>query len=308
MRQVIPVIPTPFLANGSVDVQGVACLAAHAVDAGAGAIVYPGVASEDVHLSDAERQTCLSAVVDSVGGRLPVVAGINSAQPDEMVALASKAAGLGATAIMAMAVPAMAGDVLRWFDRIADAAGGRPIILQNQHGPRGADLTAAQMLDVARHVPAVRYVKEETVPSGPRVSELVAGCGEHLDGVIGGGGARYLFEELERGVIATMPALELLELHVAIFRAYQRGDRASALALYERSVPLLLIQAPYRMRLTKLILSYRGLIDSEVVRESLPELDPTLRRLVIEFYERVGTHAPIDKAPAASKLSPMPSE
>ena len=40
------------------------------------------------------------------------------------------------------------------------------------------------------------------------------------------------------------------------------------------------------MRLTKLILKHRGLIDCDAVREPLPEMDEALERLVIELYQR----------------------
>lgn len=249
--------------------------------------MFPGVASEDVHLSAEERAECLASVVAAADQRGTVIAGVNSADPEEMIALAVSAASLGADAIMAMAVPAMAADWALWFNRIAAATNGLPIILQNLGKPRGADLSAEQMLVVAAAVPAIRYVKEEGVPSGRTVSTLVAGCGEHLDGVIGGGGSRFLFEELERGVVATMPALELLECHVAIMQAYAQGRREDALSLYERTVPLLLIQGPYRMRVTKLILAHRGLIDNDAVREPLPEMDDLLKSLVVEFYGRL---------------------
>lgn len=287
LRQVLPVVPTPFGPGGEADAEAIGKLARHAVDAGAGGIVFPGVASEDLHLSAHERRACLSAAVGAVEGRLPVVAGVNDPNPTAMVAMAESAAECGANAIMAMAVPAMGSDAARWFGRIAEATEGLPIVLQNLDAPRGAGLSADQMLHLARQIPAVRYVKEEGVPSGPKVTALVGGVGADLDGVIGGAGGRYLFEELERGAIATMPAFELLELHVAIVSAHRAGRRAEALALYERSLPLLLIQAPYRMRLTKLILTHCGLMDRETVREPLPEIDEPLRRLAIEFYERL---------------------
>jgi dihydrodipicolinate synthase/N-acetylneuraminate lyase len=288
LRGVLPIIPTPFDAAGRPDAIGLAGLVAYGVDAGAAALVYPGVASEDVHLSPAERAACMKVVAGELDGRLPLIAGVNSADPAEMVELARTARDLGADGIMAMAVPAMAPDAAGWFLKLEDATGGLPVILQNLGAPRGAGLTASAMLDLARAVPSIRYVKEETVPSGPAVSALVAGAEGCLEGVIGGGGARYLFEELERGAIATMPAIELLELHVALMDAYASGDRDRALALYERSVPLLLIQAPYRMRLTKLIMKHRGIIASDGVREPLPQMDETLERLVLELYDRLG--------------------
>jgi 4-hydroxy-tetrahydrodipicolinate synthase len=284
---VLPIIPTPFSGDGGVDMSGMARLVDYAISAGASALVFPGVASEDIHLDAGERAACLAAVSAAAAGRVPVIAGVNSADPDEMVKLAERAAELGANGIMAMAVPAMGEDRIASFERIATATGGLPIILQNLGKPRGADLSADEMLELAAAIPAVRYVKEEGVPSGPQVSRLVAGSGTYLDGVIGGGGARYLFEELERGAIGTMPALELIEIHVAIVSAHLAGRREDALALYERTLPLLLIQQPYRMRMTKLILAHRGLIAGDAVREPLPEMDAVLKSLVLEFYGRL---------------------
>ena len=286
LEGVLPIVPTPFAETGAPDLAALRRVVGDAVRAGAAALVYPGVASEDVHMTAAERGTCLDAVIDAAGGRLPVIAGVNSADPAEMVALAQGVARQGAQGIMAMAVPALRGDLTGWFARLAEATGGLPIILQNLFAPRGADLSGAEMITLARAVPAIRYVKEEGIPSGPKVSELVAACGPDMDAVIGGGGARYLLEELDRGAVATMPAIELLDLHVALMAAYRAGRRDLALDLYERSLPLLLIQAPYRMRLTKLILKHRGLIDCDAVREPLPEMDEALERLVIELYQR----------------------
>ncbi|AKO99029.1 Dihydrodipicolinate synthase/N-acetylneuraminate lyase (plasmid) [Marinovum algicola DG 898] len=287
LKGVLPIVPTPFAKSGEVDEVSLRKVAAHAIEAGAAALVFPGVASEDLYLSAEERRRALGLVADVARGRLPVIAGVNSSDPAEMVEITRMAVEAGADGIMAMAVPGMEGVCGTWFGRIAAALGeGRPIILQNLFKPRGADLSADEMLALAAEVPAIRYVKEEGIPSGPKVSRLVAGCGPDLDGVIGGGGARYLLEELDRGAMATMPAIELLDLHVALYRAYAAHDRAEALRLYERSLPLLLIQAPYRMRLTKLILKHRGLIECDDVREPLPEMDGELTELVLELYER----------------------
>ena len=284
---VLPIVPTPFGPDGQTDEPSLTRVVAHAIEAGAAALVYPGVASEDLYLGADERRSCLALVSRLAKGKLPVIAGVNSADPAEMVEITRMAVEHGADGIMAMAVPAMEDQVGTWFARIAEALGpDRPIILQNLFKPRGADLSAEAMLALAAEIPAIRYVKEEGIPSGPKVSTLVAGCGPDLDGVIGGGGARYLLEELDRGAIATMPAIELLELHVALYRAYAAHDRKEALRLYEQSLPLLLIQAPYRMRLTKLILKSRGLIACDDVREPLPEMDAELKKLALELYER----------------------
>jgi 4-hydroxy-tetrahydrodipicolinate synthase len=294
---VLPVVPTPFLESGALDLPSLANLVDFSVRAGASALVYPGVASEDVQLSSDERDACVQTVVRQNNGRLPVIAGVNANTAQGMVDTAERAAANGADMIMAMAIPDMGADYVDWFQRISDATEGRPIILQNLFAPRGADLSAEGMLALAKAVPAIHYVKEEGIPSGAKVSALVAAVGSDLKGVIGGGGARYVFEELERGAVATMPAIELLELHVQLLEAYFDHRREEALALYTKSLPLLLIQAPFRMRMTKHILRHKGLIKSDFVREPLPEMDEQLKHLVLELYEAT---APVQETSLAS--------
>jgi len=283
---VLPVVPTPFGEDGGVDLASLARVVDDAVEQRAHALVYPGVASEDVLLTANERQACLDVVISTAAGRVPVIAGINAQQPEDMVTFAASVAKQGVSAVMAMAIPAMGEDVTAWFGKMSDALDGKSIVLQNLAAPRGMNLTPAQMRALAAAVPAIRYVKEENIPSGLRVTELVKGVGHEFDAVIGGGGARFLFEELERGATATMPAIELLGLHVELVAAYMAGDRARALDIYQASLPLLLLQASYRMRLTKLILKKRGLIVHDGVRETIPELDDTLKQLILEFHDR----------------------
>jgi dihydrodipicolinate synthase/N-acetylneuraminate lyase len=285
---VLPVVPTPFTRDLAVDHASLAALVNYAAACGASAIVYPGVASEDVQLNDAERRASVRTVVEAAAGQIAVVGGVNTAEVSDMVTNARWMAETGVAGIMAMAVPTMAATGYAiCYQQLAAATGGLPIVLQNLSQPRGADLSVEEMLRIARAVDAVRYVKEEAVPPGPKVGALVTGHLDALEGVIGGGGARFLFEELERGVIATMPAIELLELHVSIIGAFSEGRRDTAFDLYQASLPLLLLQASYRMRLTKLILKHRGIIATDEVRERLPQLDEVTQRLVLEYYDKL---------------------
>lgn len=281
-------IPTPFSQENEVDLESLKSVVQYATDSHANALVYPGVASEDIQLSAQERLQCLTVVTETAAGQTPIIAGVNSNEPETMVEMAALMRQHGADGIMAMAVPSMVEKGYKyWFQAISDATDGLPIILQNLFSPRGADLSADQMIELAKDVEAIRYVKEEGIPSGPKVSAVFKNAGDYLDGIIGGGGARYVFEELERGAIATMPAIELLELHVALLESYLAGERDKTLRLYQQSLAILLMQAPYRMRLTKLILKHRGIIKTDVVRESLPELDEYSKKLILEMYQQL---------------------
>src|SRR5439155_437699 len=88
---------------------------------------------------------------------------------------------------------------------------------------------------------AVRYVKEEAMPCGQRISALLTrpevASAAHFVGVLGGAGARYILDELARGALGSMPACELTDIHVAMVNAWRAGNHGYARSLYNRSLP-----------------------------------------------------------------------
>lgn len=271
---ILPVLPTPFDAAGAVDLGAMRRVVAFALAAGSHGIVFPGVASEFNFLSLDERAALIRVVGEGVAGR-PFVVGASGETVEECVAMADQGAAAGATAAMIMAPARLGADVaalVGFFAAIA-ARSNLPIVLQNAPAPVGSGLPVAAILAVAHAVPEIAYVKEETLPPGPRISELLAGAPASLAGVIGGGGARYLFDELERGASAAMPAVEIADVHVALFEAYRAGDHATARRIYIRTLPILLVQLVFRMVLTKEALVRRGVLGNAAVRAPLPRFD-----------------------------------
>jgi 4-hydroxy-tetrahydrodipicolinate synthase len=247
-----------------------------ALDCGVDGMVFPGFASEVETLTAEERAELLSIVVEEVRGRVPIVAGASATTVEEVVRHGRQALAFGITRLMIQppksigaGAPAVAAFLTVAADQLPDAE----IILQNAPAPRGSDLSPEAVLAVVRSVPAVRYVKEETLPAGPAITAILASAPIHLVGVIGGGGARYIMDEYQRGACAAMPALEIADLHLQLDRAYRAGRLADARALYVKSLPLLVLQAVYRMRLTKHVLSRRGVTKNAIVRAPTPELD-----------------------------------
>ena len=121
-------------------------------------------------------------------------------------------------------------------------------------------------------VGGVVYVKEETQPCGQRISQILKRA-PGVSGVFGGAGGRYIIDELTRGAVGTMPACELAETHVALMAAHRAGDDALARTLYERMLPILMMQAVFRWRLTKAVLVERGWIDNALTRSPGVDLD-----------------------------------
>jgi 4-hydroxy-tetrahydrodipicolinate synthase len=276
LKGILPVLPTPFLADGGIDEAGMKRLVAFALDKGVDGVVFPGFASEVETLNAAERAALLKIVVDAVAGRVPVVAGASAADWCEVVEHGRAASALGIRHLMVQVPKSVGTDapaLIEFLGRIVEALPEVEIILQNAPAPRGSDLSPQAIVEIVRALPQVTYVKEETLPAGPAISHIVAHAPSTLKGVIGGGGARYILDEYARGATAAMPALEIAEEHVAIDRALVAGRQEEARRIYVRTLPLLVLQAVYRMRLTKYVLARRGVIEGVGVRAPTPELD-----------------------------------
>ena len=281
LQGIFPVIPTLFSDRNEIDLPAQRRVIRFALEAGAHGLVFPGVASEYSHLSPPEREQLLALIAAETAGAVPLVGGASAPRADEVVAAGAVAMKHGIRHLMIMAPAGLGSDVAAqraFFQQVATGLPGAEIILQNAPAPTGAGLGANAVIEIAAGIPAVAYIKEETLPSGPAITAMKAADLPGLRGVFGGGGARYIIDELDRGACGAMPAAELTDLHVALWNAHVTGDRTGARRLYRLSLPLLLAQAIYRMRLTKHVLARRGIADSCHVRAPLPEMDACARR------------------------------
>ena len=82
-----------------------------------------------------------------------------------------------------------------------------------------------------------------------------------------------------------MPAIELAEVHVALFAAHRAGQGAMVRNLFTRMLPVLNIQAVFRWSLTKYVLRRRGLIGCTVQRIAGPTLDAMDEKDVDAFLD-----------------------
>ena len=276
LQGILPVLPTPFTQTGEVDASAMTRIVDFALDAGVSGVIYPGFASEVSELTDAERFDLLKVVVARAGGRTRVVAGASGASAAETVRHGLRATSLGISLMMVQPPRGLGRDyecLVKFFSEVTDALPEGRFVLQNAPAPRGSDLSPETICQLTARFPQIAYVKEETLPAGPAISYVLAHRPTSLRGVFGGGGSRYVLDEYSRGACAAAPALEIADLHVNLDRAWHNGRRGDARGIYVRTLPLLVLQAVYRMRLTKHVLMRRGIIESVGVRSQVPELD-----------------------------------
>jgi len=272
---VFPVLATPFDADGRPDTTSFDRLVDYLIRCGVDGITFPGVASEVGTLTSSERSSLTRRLLDRIAGRVPVIAGASSNDPAATIGLATEAMDAGATALMIAVPPDRPGTSaqVEFFAAVARSLPRAPIMLQNVPPPAGAGLTPEAVLEVLVAVPTIRYVKEETLPSGQRLTVLRDKAPPTLAGVFGGAGGRYITDELRRGAAGTMPAMELAEVHVALFAAQRSGDHERVRELFTRMLPILNVQAVFRWSLTKYVLMRRGLVACDAQRAAGPRLD-----------------------------------
>jgi 4-hydroxy-tetrahydrodipicolinate synthase len=163
--------------------------------------------------------------------------------------------------------------VLDYYRQIADAAGGLPVVVQNVGGQVGAPLRPEAIAKIAEGIPQVLYVKEETLPSTHRISEVLRLGGDHLSGVFGGSGGRCLVDELQRGACGLMSGCHLVDAQVRVFELLEQGDEEGAREAFVRQLPAQTIWGLLGIRVAKEILRRRGVFRTTVSRRPDTDLD-----------------------------------
>lgn len=154
-------LATPF-ADGEIDLPAFERLCTWQVDMGIDALCVAGTTGEAQTLSRGERRRLLGAARTLIGGKVPLIAGCGSADTKAACAYAADAVACGADALLAITPYCNKGTahgIVEHYRRIADAAGGRPVILYNIPSRTGVDLTAEQYAALA-DIPGIFAVKE----------------------------------------------------------------------------------------------------------------------------------------------------
>src|SRR5207342_1105439 len=76
--RVLTAMVTPFTADGGLDLDGAQRLATHLVDAGNDGLIINGTTGESPTTSDAEKSELVRAVLEAVGDRAHIVAGVGT--------------------------------------------------------------------------------------------------------------------------------------------------------------------------------------------------------------------------------------
>lgn len=160
---VLTAMVTPFDGDGALDVAAAVALAVKLVDDGHDGLVVSGTTGESPTTSDAEKDTLLRAVLEAVGDRATIVAGVGTNDTRHTVELAEQAAKAGAHALLVVTPyynKPPAESLRAHFTTVADAT-ELPVMLYDIPGRAGVRIGTPTLVRLAEH-PRIVAVKDAT--------------------------------------------------------------------------------------------------------------------------------------------------
>lgn len=287
IQGVIPILPTPFVQGGEIDMSSFLCAIETAIRHKATGVAMFGLASEYYKLSDAERFRCTSALIRQVARRVPVIISIVAHSTEVALKDAKFAEQEGADAIMILPPFFLSPDadsVRRHILEVASAV-SVPVIIQYAPAQTGYPIAADSFAQLRQDAPNITCIKVDQVPAGAMVRELRK---LGMDSVVGYMGIN-LPQDHECGANGVMPTVSLCPAFVEIWRLLLSKD-PSGLVLHETLVPLL----KFMMRSIecliaseKQLLKDRGIIQSKYCRRPSYNLGPAEQTELAEHASRV---------------------
>jgi 4-hydroxy-tetrahydrodipicolinate synthase len=257
---------TPMHADGSLDLDAAAALAAHLVDHGSDGLVVNGTTGEAPTTGDREKTDLVRAVVDAVGGRAVVVAGAGSNDTEHAVRMAEQAEKAGAHGLLVVTPyysrPSQEG-IYQHTVAVAGAT-GLPVMLYDVPARTAVRYSAGTLARLAEH-PSVVAVKDATGDL-QTATRVLAGTG--LAGYCGDDGLLLPFLAVGAVGLVSMAAHLVGDQLAQVIREFDAGDPAAARATFLGALPAvdLVCGSGNGALRAKLTLALLGLIPSPAVR------------------------------------------
>lgn len=286
LKGILPVAPTPFLDDGSVDEDGMRRVIDCMIDQGVDAICILANYSEQFVLSDEERAQLMRVSLEHAAGRVPVIVTVSHFSTGIVRKRAMDAEALGASMVMMMPpyhgvglVPAPQG-IYEHFARVNDAI-AIPIMVQD--APlSGVSLPVDLLVRMARELANVSYFKIECPFAADKLAALIEAGGDAIEGPFDGEEAVTLLADLDAGCTGTMTSAMFPDRIAPIVTEYLAGNHDVALDHWKRCLPLINHEnRQCGLRAAKTVMKEGGVIRSDHVRHPLrPMSDRTRTRLL----------------------------
>ena len=293
---VVPIIPTPFREDESIDYEALAACVRFACQVGVSAVCLPAYGSEFYKLTEAERCKVIETAVRAANEQTAVVAQSNHPAALHAAAIARANEDRGAN-LISFALPRLFAlpelDLLAYCRTICSAV-KIPVLIQD-FNPGGATIGPDFCRQLVEMCPNFRYTKLEEPLMAPKVTAIRQATQDRL-GILEGWGGMYLMELIESKICGVMPGLAMADLLQEVWRLARAGQNDEAMELFERLLPQIVFSLQNMelfLWMEKELLVRRGVFAAEAahVRSATYKPDEATWRYARRVNERVASVA-----------------
>ena len=284
----VPILATAFDEQGAVDLSAIGKLVRFLLEQGIDGLALFGNASEGYALTGEEKEQIFQSVKAQTGD-LPLVVATGGASSAVAIADIKRVQRWGADVAMInppSVVKPGPEEIYRFY---RDICGQCDIEIMIQDAPQmtGVNFPVPTLVRLCEDFPQIRYIKVEQPPTTLKISQLNAALGDKV-GLFGGLNAGFLYEELARGIVGTMPACEFPDVINAVLQAWEQ-DKEAARSVFYRYLPFLRygVQPGLGVAIHKDILHRSGLFATAIVRDPAKGLDDLTRQELKEITDRL---------------------
>jgi 1-pyrroline-4-hydroxy-2-carboxylate deaminase len=286
-KGVYPAVTTHFKPDQSIDFAATAAHIERLLRAGMHGFIMLGTVGENCSLEADEKRQVLKLAVDTVKGRVPVLAGVAeyTAALAGRYAVDAKKIGInGLMVLPPMVYKSAPRETLAHFRAVARAS-DLPIMVYNNPPAYGVDITPEMFADLASE-PTIVAIKESS-DDPRRLTDIINATGDRY--TLFCGVDDLILESMVLGCVGWVSGLvnAFPEESVRLYDLVAAGRHKEALPLYRWFMPLLHLDIGHRLvQQIKLAQNMAGL-GSELVRAP---------RLVLEGAEREQVRAIVQRA------------
>ena len=284
--RVLTAMVTPFHDDGGLDLDGAAALAEKLVDDGCDGLAVSGTTGESPTTSDAEKMAVLRAVIEAVGSKAYVLAGVgtnDTRHTSELAQMAQKAGAHGLLVVTPYYSKPPQEGLYQHFTAVATAT-DLPVMLYDIPGRTGVPIASDTLIRLAEHdrIVAVKDAKGELYAS----SEVMA----RTNLAYYSGDDTLNFALLTHGAVGVVSVVAHVaaQQYAQMIRAVDSGDLARALGLHRGLIPAVrgIMTRTQGAIMAKAALQLLGVTESRAVRSPLiPATDEQVALLRADLAE-----------------------
>jgi len=295
---IIPGLNTPTTEKGELDEESLRSLVRHNIEWGVDGLAVSIIAGEFYKFSDEERSRSFEIVIDETNGKVPVWAGVNHIGTEPSVKLGRQAKDLGAFGIISL--PPFVGTktdsaAYEHFSTLLTKV-DIPMMIQDAEDFTGVHMRTNLYVELMKEYSNVTSLKVEGGETLKKIEDVLGTRELRNLSVLGGMGARLLFQELKLGTNGSIPGSCLTDIVVKAYRYYTRGEYDMAekqYADYREWINFTVLNSLSFTEIQKETSRLRGVIKSSHTRSPHVPLGSEAKKRLADLVRRVVPQEPI---------------